>query len=115
MSGRASRSKGRSGEQEVARLFRAAGYDCERVPNSGGLRLKGDLYGNVPVHVEVKRTEHLELWRSLAQAAAECGDKPPVLAFRRSRSPWYAAVPLDYLLSLMATAMSGGEGIARAG
>lgn len=106
MSGRASRTKGRSGEQEVARLFRAAGYDCERVPNSGGLRLKGDLYGNVPAHIEVKRTERLELWRALRQAEDECGDKTPVLVFRRSRSPWYAAVPLDYLLGLMAGSRS---------
>jgi hypothetical protein len=113
----ASRTKGRSGELEVARIFRDAGYDCERVPNSGGLRIKGDLYGNVPAHIEVKRTERLELWRALKQAEDECGSKPPVLVFRRNRSPWYAAVPLDYLLSIMAAsrALSGAYSASQVG
>ena len=46
-------------------IFRAHGFDCDRVPNSGGLRLKGDLYGTLPVHVEVKRQERAHLQRLL--------------------------------------------------
>lgn len=98
---RASRDKGARGELEVAAIFREHGYDVNRVPNSGGLRLKGDLYGAIPAHVEVKRTERLDLWGALAQAAAECAGKMPLMCFRRNRSRWYVALPLDDLLALM--------------
>lgn len=82
-------------------MFRSAGFDCDRVPNSGGLRLKGDLYGDLPCHVEVKRAERAELWKWWAQAVDEAGDKRPVLAFRRNRSDWLAVVPLGYLIELL--------------
>lgn len=98
---KASREKGARGEREVAAIFRAHGYDCERVPNSGGLRLKGDLYGDLPVSIEVKRRERLDLWGALAQAEAEApAGRLPVLCFRRNTSRWYAALPLDDLFGL---------------
>ena len=95
------RHKGARGEREVARIFRAAGFDCNRVPNSGGLRLKGDLYGDVPFHVEVKRQERLQIWAWLAQAEAEADGKTPLVAFRRSGGRWYACLPLDDLLGIL--------------
>jgi Holliday junction resolvase len=97
----AERRKGAAGEREVAAIFRAHGFDCDRTPNSGGLRLRGDLYGTVPVHVEVKRQETLRLPTWLRQAEAECGDLTPVVAFRQSRGRWYAALPLDALAELL--------------
>ena len=100
-SGRASRAKGVRGELEVAAIFRAAGFDCDRVPNSGGLRIKGDLYGNVPVHVEVKRAERMRLPEWLAQAALEANGRCPVVAFRQSGGQWYAALPLTNLVELL--------------
>ncbi len=98
------RRKGVLGEQEVARAFRAVGFDCDRVPNSGGLRVKGDLAGSVPAHVEVKRQEvlRLPLWLRQARDEAPPG-VTPVVAFRQSRGEWYAALPLDHLAALMAT------------
>src|SRR5437867_1771533 len=73
--GRLSRDKGNRAELEVAAIFREHGFDCDRVPNSGGLRIKGDLYGSVPVHVEVKRQEVLRLRLWLRQAAGESDGK----------------------------------------
>ena len=100
---RSERDKGANGEREVAAVFRAHGFDCDRVPNSGGLRLKGDLYGTLPVHVEVKRQERLQLWQWWEQAASEAVDGVrPVLAFRRNRSEWLAVVRLDDLVGLLA-------------
>ena len=99
----AQRDKGARAELEVAKVFQAAGFDCNRVPNSGGLRIKGDLYGDVPAHVEVKRAERLcipEWWRQ-AQGEAPEGVLP-VLAFRQSRGEWLAAVPLPALVALLA-------------
>lgn len=98
---RAERDKGARGEREVAQIFREHGFDCDRVPNSGGLRLKGDLYGDLPVHVEVKRTERLRLWTALRQAADEAGDGVPVLVFRRNRAAWHVALPLEAFADLL--------------
>lgn len=99
------RRKGSNGELEVAAIFRAAGFDCDRVPNSGGLRIKGDLAGSVPAHVEVKRCEVLRLptWMRQAEADAPAG-VTPVVAYRRSHENWYAVLPLEHLAALMAVA-----------
>lgn len=101
MSGLASRRKGIAGEREVVELFRAAGFDCDRVPNSGGLRFKGDLYGNLPVHVEVKRYENWRMQEWIRQAEADAGERTPIVAARQSRGRWYATLPLDALLELL--------------
>ncbi len=102
---RSSRDKGARGEREVAEIFRGAGFDCDRVPNSGGLRLRGDLYGDLPVHVEVKRQNTARPWQWLAQAEAEAPPATvPVVAFRRDRSEWYAMLPLEELVRLLRSA-----------
>ena len=102
--GRREREKGANGEREVAALFRAAGFDCNRTPNSGGLRITGDLYGDVPAHIEVKRQEVLRLPLWLRQARDEApGGVLPVVAFRQNRGEWYAALPLTALVDLLAT------------
>lgn len=97
-----SRTKGRAGEQEVARLLREAGFDVDRVPNSGGLRVKGDITGLDGFHLEVKRKERLDLWTCLEQARTEApeGDVP-LLIFRRNRSEWQACLPLSDLIELL--------------
>lgn len=99
------RRKGVRGELEVAAIFREVGFDCDRTPNSGGLRIKGDLAGSVPAHVEVKRQEvlRLPLWLRQARDEAPAG-VVPVVAFRQSRGEWYAALPLAHLAALMAVA-----------
>jgi Holliday junction resolvase len=112
------RRKGAAGELEVAAIFRAAGFDCDRTPNSGGLRVKGDLAGTVPAHVEVKRQENLRLPLWIAQAEADAPPGvTPVVAFRQSRGQWYAALPLSQLAYRMSdlaearerTMETGGE------
>lgn len=100
---RAERDKGSRGEREVAAIFRAAGFDLDRTPNSGGLRILGDLYGQaLPFHVEVKRHEVARPWAWWEQARSE---SPPgaltVVAFRRSHSPWLAIVKLERLAELL--------------
>ena len=100
---RASRDKGIRGELEVASIFQKRGFDCDRTPNSGGLRIRGDLHGTVPAHLEVKRQETARPWVWFDQAASEApGGVTPVVAFRRNNSPWLAIVPLEELARLMA-------------
>jgi Holliday junction resolvase len=96
------RRKGKSGELEVAGIFRAAGFDCDRTPNSGGLRIRGDLHGDLPMHVEVKRQETARPWLWAEQAAADADDGAGwLVAMRRSRSPWLAMLPLAELVRLL--------------
>ena len=96
------RRKGNAGELEVARIFQAAGFDCDRTPNSGGLRLRGDLHGDLPVHVEVKRQETARPWLWAAQARA---DSPAgatwLVAMRRSHDEWLAMLPLVAVVRLL--------------
>ena len=106
----AQRDKGARGEREVADIWRAAGFDCNRVPNSGGLRIKGDLYGSTPAHVEVKRHETARPWAWWEQASGETPQgQRTVVAFRRSRSPWLALVDLTQLAELLAIATEHRE------
>ena len=96
------RRKGAAGELEVARIFQAAGFDCDRTPNSGGLRLRGDLHGDLPVHVEVKRQETARPWLWAAQARAEhAAGAGWVVAMRRSHDEWLAMLPLVDLVRLL--------------
>lgn len=96
------RRKGARGEGEVAAIFRRHGFDCDRTPNSGGLRFKGDLAGDAPLHVEVKRQEtlRLPLWTRQAQLDAGAGARWAV-AYRASAQPWLAVVPLEQLVRLL--------------
>lgn len=99
---RMSRDKGARGEREVARLFAEHGFAVRRVPNSGGLMLKGDLMGDCPLHVEVKFQERLNIHAACRQAQQ---DAPPGSAWavfhRRSRERWYATLPAIDLLGLL--------------
>lgn len=97
------RRKGSAGELEVARIFQASGFDCDRTPNSGGLRIRGDLHGDLPLHVEVKRQETARpwLWAAQARADAGAGDRW-LVAMRRSRDEWLALLPLVTVVRLLA-------------
>lgn len=109
---RAERDKGARGEREVAAIFRAAGFDCDRTPNSGALRIAGDLYGDaLPLHVEAKNQRVLRIPLWLRQTLAEAPpDLFPLLAFRLDRRDhpgiggWYGAMPLGDVISVFARA-----------
>lgn len=107
------RRKGAAGEIEVARIFQAAGFYCDRVPNSGGLRIKGDLHGDLPLHVEVKRQETARPWLWAAQARAEhAAGRGWCVAMRRSHDEWLAMLPLVDLVRLLKLEREHAEAIA---
>jgi Holliday junction resolvase len=100
-----SRDKGARGEREVAAIFRHAGLDVDRVPNSGGLRIKGDLYGpgSAGLHVETKLAQTWKLPEWLRQTEGEAGaGEIPVLAFRRNGERWWGTLPLAVVAQLLA-------------
>jgi Holliday junction resolvase len=98
---RSERSKGARGEREVATILRQYRLPAVRTPNSGGLHIRGDLTGVSGWHFEVKRQETIRLPQWLRQAADECGDAVPVVAFRQSRGEWFATLPLHDLARLI--------------
>jgi hypothetical protein len=107
----ASRAKGLRGEHEVAAIWEAHGFTVRGLEGSGDhlcVIAPGDGFGpfrstGTMIHSEVKRQERLQLWQWIAQAEAESPPGAvPVVAFRRNRSPWYAAVRLDTLAELLA-------------
>lgn len=90
-----SRSKGKRGELEWARMLRALGFDGAR----RGQQFKGgpdspDVVDGIPgTHAEVKRTESFRLWDALHQAAAEANEGDvPYVAHKRNRSQWVVIV-----------------------
>lgn len=106
--GKASRDKGTRGELEIAHIFKAAGFDAERTPNSGGLQIKGDLAHNIEgIHAEVKRQETLKIPAWLRQAAEEAGaGETPIVIFRQNKrvgnvGEWHACIPLNALVELL--------------
>lgn len=110
MSGRMSQRKGAAGELEVQTMFRTRGFDCTRGFASGASG-GGDLAGDLPDHVEVKRTEQVRLHMWIAQvgeaiASGAAGGIATALTnwvifHRRSRSKWVAIVDAERYLDLI--------------
>ena len=98
------RAKGAAAEREVVRLLKDHGWPkAKRTSDGSSQRERGDVAGGPDgVHFEVRRREALNIWRSLE--TAELDARPaeiPVVAFRRNRTGWYAALPLEQLLALL--------------
>lgn len=102
---RTERSKGKRGELELVHLLRNHGWpDAKRTSDGQRQHGRGDIaHGPAGIHLEAKRQETTSIWTWCAQAEAEAPPGCiPVVAFRRSRSPWMACIPLDELLALLA-------------
>ncbi len=99
--GRKPKSKGNRGEREIVDILKAHGYPAYRNFASGGYG-GSDIVGLPGMAVEVKMVEKLNIWKALEQGeqAASATDTPTVF-FRRNRSRWYAALPLEDLLGLI--------------
>ena len=100
MSGRSSQTKGAGGERELASILTDRGYQVKR---GGSLSYgeKPDLYGLPGVHIEVKRTEKLNLHAAMKQAerdAQRFQDGAPTVFHRMNREPWLVTMHLtDWL------------------
>lgn len=106
-----SREKGARGEREWASVLatRFPEYAFRRgIQTRGGGAEAADVYGDdLGVHWEVKRVEALNIWMALAQAETDAlhRDQIPVVAFRRNRGLWYAALPALPFLDLLKAAI----------
>lgn len=103
------KNKGRRAAKEVKSLilgfFPELTEDDVIVASSGqtgeDLILSARARGLLPISIECKNVEAINIWKSIAQAEANAKDWQPVLMFRRNKSKLYAAVEADLLLELM--------------
>ena len=55
----------------------------------------------IPFSFECKNQERLNIWSSLQQAEDNCGNREPVLVFKRNRTKTYAVIEFDKFLSFI--------------
>ena len=99
--GRASKRKGAAAERELANLIRDTwGYDVHRGKVFCG---QSDMVGLDGIHPEVKRVEHLNISKAMAQAVAEAAkreDGLPTVFHRRDREGWLVTMRLEDWIDL---------------
>lgn len=79
--------------------------------NGEDVLLSEEARSVLPLSLECKCVERLNVWESLRQAASNCpSGATPCLVFSKNRSPSYAVLPLEEVLRLYAVASQGGEG-----
>jgi hypothetical protein len=96
-----SRSKGKRAELQLCRILTATWPEAGRNLDQFGPR-KMDVINTPGVHWQCKHVEKLNIWAALDQAITESvATDVPVVAFKRNRSAWFAALELDELIPLL--------------
>lgn len=94
--GKMSREKGKAGEREVAKLFQHYGIEAKRGCQFRGGPDSPDVMGVPGLHIEVKRTERLNLYDAMEQCWNDAeGYDVPVVIHRRNGKPWIVAMGFD--------------------
>lgn len=97
-----SNNKGKRGEREFVKYLKEQGYQARRGQQYQGSPDSPDVISDLThIHFEVKRTEKLQLDKSLKQATEDAGDKIPVLAHKKNRGQWVAILRMDDLIKLI--------------
>ena len=97
-----SKKKGAAGEREFANYCKAMGFDVRRTAQYNGKELdsKADVIGIPGIHIEVKRTERLNLYDALAQSKHDAGEDIPVVMHRKNDCEWVVIQPLKDWINL---------------
>jgi hypothetical protein len=98
-----SRRKGKVGEREFAALLREHGFDARRGVQFAGGADSPDVVSEALrfLHIEVKRTQALNLVDACAQAEGDCGGKPWIVAHRRNHAPWLITMTAEFFFELL--------------
>jgi hypothetical protein len=97
-----SREKGKRGERAWRDELRAQGYDARRGQQFAGGGDSPDVISELPFHFEVKFVENLNLRDAMEQAARDAAPgKPPVVAHKRSNSPWLVTMRAEDWFALV--------------
>lgn len=99
-----SKSKGKRGELEWARVCNDHGYNCRRTAQyCGNTGEASDVEGLPGIHQEVKRTERLDLYGAMFQAVHDARPgEIPIVAHRRNEHPWVVIMEADDFFQLYA-------------
>ncbi len=103
------KAKGRRAAKEVKELilmlFPELTTDDVIVASSGqtgeDVIFSARARGLMPISIECKNVEALNIWKALQQAEANSKDWQPVLMFKRNKSKLYAAIEAVELLALL--------------
>lgn len=98
--GKASREKGKRGERELASRLREYGYDARRGVQYQGGKDSPDVVGLPGIHIEVKRTERLDLYGALSQSKGDAENDKPVVIHRKNNCEWVVIQPLEDWIEL---------------
>lgn len=94
-----SREKGKRGELEVAKVLREYGYNTRRGVQYCGANGDADVVGLPGVHLEIKRTERLNLDKAMEQSCRDAkADEVPVVIHRKNRGNWNITMSLESFL-----------------
>jgi len=107
-----SRAKGARGEREWAAFLRdELGLQDARRGRQfcGGPDSPDVVDGIVGTHAEVKRVEHLQLYRAMKQALSECGSNIPYVAHRRNGEPWLVTILARDMVAFAGAVLDGDE------
>ena len=99
--GKMSREKGKRGERELASKLREFGYNARRGQQYCGVNGDADVVGLPGMHIEVKRTERLQLYDALNQSKRDAKSyEIPCVMYRKNNSEWVTILPLDRFMEI---------------
>ena len=109
--GSKSQRKGRTGELELVKILNDYG-----IPVQAGAAVSfgttPDLIGMYGIHIECKRSEHLNLYNAVAQSVKDSEkfrDGLPAVFHRKNRTPWLVTMQLDDWMEIYQQALSAEE------
>lgn len=104
-----SKDKGARYERHIAQVLRDHGYEAERGCQHAGGKDSPDVKHNMQgIHIECKKTEHLQIWQALAQSERDAGDDEiPIVVFSRNYSKDYVALSFEDFLKIFGESQKG--------
>ena len=104
-----SKMKGKLGELEASKLIKEYGFEARRGQQFQGGTDSPDVVHSIPgIHIEVKRTETLNIGAALEQADRDRKvHERPVILHRKNRGHWVVVMFAEDFLSMMREMKSG--------
>lgn len=96
-----SKSKGATGERELAKKLKEYGYDCRRGQQYCGVNGDADVVGLDGIHIECKRVERLNIYEAMLQAIRDRKpDEYPAVFHRKNNHKWLVTMTFEDWIEL---------------